>query len=226
MRRSRGLSLIETIVCFAILTFIMGAILIAFTHSSRSFRHALLRQGLQGDAIKLETLLGRDVRMTNFYSNIVVNRPFTTSGGRLVNRDGLSVAAMDDWDNPANYDPVTSLPLWNQYIVYYATNDGDFGKLYRQLIDPGAPTGGLPYPTLSANMRNDPSLNLDVITTNLISSQVDDLSIRPDDNTQGMEVVLRLRRRGERRRAGGEEKVDETLEAQFSPIARNTIPKF
>jgi type II secretory pathway pseudopilin PulG len=219
------LSLIETIVSMSILAFIMGAIFLAFTQSSRSFRHALLRQGLQGDALKMESLFGRDVRMTNFFSVNLVSRDFTTSDGRMVRRDGLSFADLDDWVPNANFDAVTGLPLWNRYIVYYVTNDVDEGRLIRQVVDPGGPTGGLPYGALSANIRNDPSINSNVQSTTLISSQADEFEVLLDDGTHGVRVILRLKRRGERRRSGGEQKVDETLEARYSPVALNTVPK-
>jgi type II secretory pathway pseudopilin PulG len=225
MRRSSGLSLIETIVAMSILAFVMGAVFLAFTQSSRTFRHALLRQGLQGDAVKMESLLGRDIRVTDYHSNITTSRSFTTSDGRVVRRDGLSVAALSDWDDPTKFDSVTGLPLWDQYIVYYATDGEDEGRLIRQVVDGGGPTNGFPYFGLSGNMATDPLINSNALSTTLISSQVDHFEVASDDGTQGLDIILRLRRRGERRRSGGEEKVDETLETRYSPVARNTFPK-
>lgn len=223
--RQNGLSLLETMVSMSILAFVMGAVFLAFTESSRTFQHSLLRQGLQGDAAKMESLVGRDVRISDFYTRAIIDRSFTTSDGRVVERDGFSVAALSDWDEPTNFDSVTGLPLWNQYVVYYATNDEDSGRLVRQLVDGAGSTGGAPYLGLATNMSNDPSLNGNVLTSTLVSSQVDEFRVDADDGTHALEIRLKLRRRDGRRRSGGEEKVDETLEVRFSPSALNTFPK-
>ena len=74
-------------------------------------------------------------------------------------------------------------------------------------------------------MSNDPSLNGNVLTSTLVSSQVDEFRVDADDGTHALEIRLKLRRRDGRRRSGGEEKVDETLEVRFSPSALNTFPK-
>lgn len=217
-------TLLELVASLGIFAFVMGAIFLAFTHSTRTFQHSVLRQGLQGDSLRLESLLGRDVRMTDYHSTFTVARDYTMSGGRMVRRDGLSMAALSNWDDNSKFDSVTGLPRWDQQIVYYASNDSDQGKLFRQVIGGGGTTG-LPYFALGSNLNADPNLNSSVLNTTGVSDQVDSFEVLRDDGTQGLLLILRVRRVGTRRRSGGEEKVDETLETRYSITARNTFPK-
>lgn len=221
----KGITLIELMASLGIFSLVALGIFMTFAQSTRSFQHALLKQGLQGDSIKFGTLLSRDVRLTNYHSNEVVPRSYNTSGGAVVQRDGLAVAALSDWEDGSKFDAVTGLPLWDRYRVYYATNDQDSGRLIRQVVDPGGPTNGAPYFALNANMRNAPELNNGVSTSLVISESVESLTAEVDDGSESINVTLVLRRKGGIRRSSGGVKTDEVLEVRYSLTAKNTFPK-
>ncbi len=220
----RGFTLIELVVAIFLLFLILSTTILAFYLGTRSFHHAILRQGLQGDTQKLAVLLGRDVRLTDYHSAFIVPRTYITADGDSVQRDGLAIAALSDWQDPNRFDPVTGLPLWDRYVVYYATDDADSGALIRQVIDPGAPTNGVPYFALGSNLLTDPTLNSGHFAHTVISDQVHHFELSLSDSSASLEVRLVLRRAGARR-AGSGEVVDEALESEFSLTARNTFPK-
>ena len=220
----RGFSMIELLIAGLIMGLILLVVFGAFIYGTRSFRQAVLRSGLQGDSQKTTVKLGRDVRLSDFHSGFHVTRTLATSDGRLVNRDALAVAALSDWADGTKFDPVTALPMWDQHIVYYATNDGDKGRLIRQVIDPGGPTGGAKYFALNANINNDPALNSSVFSSEILSQDVDSFRAEVVDANEAIEVTLILRRE-QSQRAGNGEPIQESLESQYSLTARNTFPK-
>ena len=197
----------------------------AFSHSTRSFQHAVLRQGLQGESLRFSNILGRDNRLTNYHSTHVVPRLFTKSGGLVVSRDGFAVAALSDWDDNSKFDTVTGLPIWDRHTVYYATDDADSGRLIRQSIDPGGPTNGDPFFALDSNLQSQPNLNTGVLNTQQLSSNVESFSATADDGSEALVVSLVLRRKGGVKRTSAGRRTDETLESQITLTARNTFPR-
>lgn len=223
--KKRGFSLLELIVSSSLFLLLFGMIFVVFTDGSRGFQQAVLRQDLQGDLMNLSARLRQDVRLSDFNSANLVGRTVTRSDGVDVSRDGLAFAALSDWDDPTNYDAVTGLPDWNRYTVYYATDSGNLGKVYRQVVDSGGSTGGGPYLALPGNLGDDPTLNQDVISTNHLSDMVETFEVALEGGIQAISVRVVLRRRGTQRTGGAGERVDESLEASYSFAPRNTFPR-
>ena len=143
------------------------------------------------------------------------------------NRDALAMSTLDDWDAPANYDPLTLRPVWNRYIVWYANLSSPTGALYRQLVDPPLPGSGgfiTPYGDLGSNINEDPALNGDVIYTRIMSEDVIDFTVNLRFENGTIETILQLRAEGIQR-PGTQDRTEENLQVRFTFQPKNTWPR-
>lgn len=224
MRRAAGYTVLEMMVTIFILGFVVLGVFGLFSIGSNGFRHTILRQGIQGDAARVASALRRDVRLTHLDSVTVEARNYTTADGRAVRRDGLAFVSLSNWNDPNRFYTVTRLPRWDRYIVFYATNDRDLGRLVRQEIEPGGEIGPYPYLALPGNLAPAPVLNADVVETTILAENVLSFSARPNPATRTVEVALSLRQISGKL-TGGQRKVDEIMELEFDFEPRNTFPK-
>ena len=136
---------------FAVGLFLGVSILIFafFRYGVRSFAKANQKHGMQTDALRTIESLQVELKRSAIASVLVENdsaRSLTIEG-EIVQRDVISFATLKnfrDISNSENYDPDTGAPLWNRYLVYYATKD-EIGRMIRLKVDPDpAPEGPLP----------------------------------------------------------------------------------
>jgi hypothetical protein len=210
----------ELLVAISIFLLILGLVVGIFIYGVRMFQHASLRQGLEGDARRIAGKLRRDVVLTDFKTVGAIQRVDGT-----LRRDALSVAALTDWNQDSNFDPVINLPLWDQFVVIYSTK-GLAGKLIRQVVDvPGVPSQGWssPYPGLGGNIQDDPSLNADVVGSGVLSNQVEEFLVTPDISENSVTIRCKLRRTG-LQKAGSNDKADETMEFTLLLKTKNSWP--
>lgn len=214
-----GYTLAEALVTLMIFASISGLAFLTFFRSTLFFQRSIVRQQLQSELTRFDVLFERDAVLTDHTLCYSEDRVLPIGV-----RDGLSMASVTDWYDPAYFDPTTQLPIWNEYIVYYATR-GDEGKLYRQRVAPTAvpPNGfNVPYVTMLANMNDvSPQLNANVVKTTLVSEHVASFDVRL--RAMGdIEVNLRLHRRGAGKVSGQR---TETLESNFLVKPWNTWPE-
>lgn len=221
----RGFSLLETVLATGFLALVTLLAFSLFGSGSRSLQLTVLRQDLQTQAQRTRMLFDRDVRRGSELVLSVANgaaRQTVSVFGGTVQRDALAVATLDDWLTPASYDPVDSRPLWDQYVVYYATTEPE-GRLIRQVIQSGAPPYTGPLPLGPAQLDDDPAVNAGtIVTTQVLATSVDafEVLVNPDGI---VEASLRLRRAG-MKRPDGAENADESLELDFFIRPENSPP--
>lgn len=220
----RGLTLLEVMVVALLLAFVIGATFMLFAFGTKGFHQAVARQGVVGQTRGIGVRLRADVEVTHLYSLSIVPRTWILADGTTVRRDGFAFAAMDDWNSPANFQATSGFPIWNRYVVWYATQ-GESGSLVRQLIDPGSPfTIPVPYAALGSNLDDDPLGNSDLEQSKILSKDVLSLEVRMDEIRQLVYVDLKMRKRGLRTVQGAGE-MDEVHQAVFSLRALNTNPE-
>ena len=162
-KRLRGFSLIELVFAMGIFGIISVLIFAFFRFGTRSFARANEKHGLQTDALRVAESLQLEMKRTN-RSSVRIENINDTSDGEAVRRDVVSFISLQDWKakgDDHNFDRLTRAPLWNRYVVFYATSE-DIGRLVRLRADPN-PAPNAPTKIPSADLDNlhfdNPQLN-------------------------------------------------------------------
>ncbi|MCA9792580.1 MAG: hypothetical protein KC910_12325 [Candidatus Eremiobacteraeota bacterium] len=213
--------MLEAVVVLAILSIVMLVVFSLFQFGSRGFQHAVLRQGLLGDAQASATRFKADASATHFRSITVVPRTVNLPGGATPRRDAVAFVGLSDWHDPASFFP-SGLPRWNRYIVYYATRD-DEGLLVRQEIDLGALPGPVPYDDLNINISDLPNTNANVFRSGILSKHVLEFEVGKNEARQVLDFRLLLRQKGGKR-VNSNQTVDEIHETVLSVEPMNSYP--
>jgi hypothetical protein len=215
--------LIELIITMAMLGLLTALLFSAFELGTRVFRDTSVRATSENQLRSIKLLFERDVHHSNIWycNKNPLPRPVGAS-----DRDALGMPTLDNWNDDTNFDPVSLRPMWNRYIVWYATTASPTGALYRQIIEPAVPAGGFtsPYGALSANLSATPSLNADVLYTRIMSEDVIDFKTNFKFQDGTVSATVRLMSTGAQR-PGTLVKTEENLQVQFTFQPKNSWPR-
>ncbi len=197
----------------------------AFEMGTRVFRDTTVRQSSENQLRAIKLLIERDANQSNFW----FCNDYTTA--REVNsrvRGGLSLASLNDWDDPLNFDtattPPTYRPMWNRYIVWYADMSSPTGKLYRQLVQPTSVPLTSPYSLLQDNISDNPSANSDVIYSRTLSENVIEFEPLVDYRDGTITTTICLQADGIQR-PGTQVRTQDNLQVTFTFQPKNSWPK-
>ena len=229
--RARGFNLLEVVVSCVLLSTAMLCAFEFFEFGSRVFRGGLMRQGLQAQVRRSVTPLDQDLRRTDLSTVSVIakaqdaTREILSTSGALVERDGLCLAALSNWNLGTNYDTLTSRPMWDRYVVYYATTEAEGARLIRQTVRPP----GSPYLsnwgvfTTATSLSQNPALNSGPIeNTRVLADQVEEFHVVLDAPTSAVIVKVKFRATGGLRVGTAGKNLDESLEAKFQIHPENS----
>ncbi len=149
----RGFTLLEAVVSIALASLLLVTIFTLFAWSSTSFQLGMKRQDVQSAAERVSVLMRKDFAQATEGALSVVDRTVAPEGV-TVQRDGACLNGLSNWRDPALFDAVSGLPLYNRYIAYYATPQAP-GRLIRLEIDPGGPALG-PWSGFDQSVMSDP----------------------------------------------------------------------
>jgi hypothetical protein len=217
--------LMDLIVSMAAVGFVFGIVFLLFSYGVGGYALLDARQGVQGDALKARTQLERDFSLSHFDSVGVVQGNFEG-----FERDIVCCLGLSDWNDPARFSD-NGLPLWDRYIVYYATADQGSGSLMRAELAPEVPEGleclritPLPAGLLGAVGLDVPPADLALIGRQKVTDDLQEFSCSTDPSLQVVSVRL-AGRRVSGARPGGAKRTDEGFEAVFELDPLNTSPK-
>ncbi|MFA7484229.1 MAG: type II secretion system protein [Vulcanimicrobiota bacterium] len=213
----RGFTLLETMITLAVFSLLLVLIFGTFSMSTSIFQDTDVRQSTEIQMKSIKLLLQRDLEMGDFW---YLNTVLRTHGG--MQRDGMAIGTLADWDDPGQYDGTTGRPAWNRYIVWYATQE-DTGRLIRQVIDGGGLLAA-PYAGLSTNLNEDPDTNSDVLYSRTLSQRLMDFQVVPMMQNGTVEVKVRLQSKGAGR-PNSMERTVENLELAMTFRPRNSWPQ-
>lgn len=151
--KDSGTTLIEALITTLVFSVVSFAVFAVFNMGSNNWKLMVMRHGMQADGRKALSMLEADLRRTHYSSVNIDNSSgrFVTVGSSTYERSSLCMAGLDDWKTITNYDSASSRPIWNRYILYYATKEtarqgsenlGPSGRFLRILINPCTP--GIP----------------------------------------------------------------------------------
>jgi hypothetical protein len=145
-------------------------------------------------------------------------------------RDIICMLGLSNWSDDARF-AANGLPLWDRYVVYYATDDAESGKLMRAELAPDFPTGQdclriAPFNLglLGAVGQPIPPDELALIGRQQVVDHLEEFSCDRDDAYQVVRVSL-SGRRVSGAKADGIARTDEEFEAVFEFDPLNTSPR-
>ena len=215
----RGQTLLETILAMSLLMMVVAAIFSVFDLGQGSFHLSVMRNDLQNQGRGALVWLERDVIQTALSNLAVADGPARSVNGSA--RHAVCVTGLDDWTEPANFDPVSGLPRWNRYLVYYATTEPE-GRLIRLEVSLASNINGA-WSDFVNYLDNDPeSMSLPsgyvLEGYRVLARDVREFRLAPEDETLLFELQLRRR---EAARMTGSEARDETLELHLEATPLN-----
>ena len=113
----KAFTLLETLISafiFLTLIFLTGAIV---EFGIRSSGTTNLRHNLQSSATRVMLTLQNDLRRSA-YATLSLTARKTVSGQE---RDGICMATMSDWNDPAGFNTTYGTAAYDRYVGYYAT---------------------------------------------------------------------------------------------------------
>lgn len=213
-KRPRGFTLIEILVTVTMLLLLMGAVFWAFDYGTRAFYRSNTQQNAQAEMTRAYSRIRKDLRHTHFRSVLIRERTMDT-----FRRDALSLASLKNWSDEESFDELNGLPMWDRYVVYYAT---DSGKLIRSLLDEDFPDfSPAPFSQLSDSdhLNENPNNNDSSLQTTYqtISRSVEVFQVSLDPSQDMVFVKILLNSKGGRK--------TEKSEIRFDISPQNTWPQ-
>lgn len=230
--KSRGFSLLESLVTIAVLGGLVIVIFAIFEVGVTGFKVGGNRLDLQGDLRRLLTPLRKDLQNSSYQSlsavavsaaNIPLKPPKATPAA-TVQRDGLSMNGLRNYQDEDSYDGDSGLPIWDCFICYFATLDSPDGKMVRMLLrDPSRDTLSVPRGLSPSDLSLS---NPDLLASNIrvLSDQVMEFGVTLDPSNQLVRLHIKLRSKVGRQQMGGRSLV-EILEIDTTVDPANTNPR-
>jgi prepilin-type N-terminal cleavage/methylation domain-containing protein len=220
--RRSGFTLIELLISMGLLGLLLGMIFAAFDLGTRIFQETATRQSSETQLRNIKLLLERDCKLSNFWYSRALSRPALEGDGF---RDALSLSTLGNWDDPSRFDSLTGRPLWDRYVVWYATQETP-GKLYRQVVEPSftGPSLTAPYSALPSNLSTlDPNSNADLVSSRLLSQNVQNFETGLKLKNGTITTTIRLLSVGGKRPTSAT-RVEDHLEVSLTFRPKNSWP--
>lgn len=220
-RNRRGFSLPELLLGFGVLMLFLGGVFGFFVKGYQAFHFLQTRQSIQGQVLRLKSVLEADFRMTHFRS-IGVETASVTVAGQPQSRDNACCLILDNWQDPNNYQESSGIPKWNRYAVYQSSTTEE-GTLERLVV---VPEGTVPLRVRPLDQLSTIStLSGTIVGRQLLCSNLLSFSCQRDAYDQDVELSFSLKDVGGRR--GLDQKAtEETFQAVFRWTPNNTVPRF
>lgn len=184
----RAFSLPELVLAIALFGLVSLLVFSMLLNGTRSFNIAMSRSTLQGELNRSLARIQGEVRRSSVSLVSLVQGPDRQLG--LLSREGICLSALRDWRSPASYDP-SGTPLWDEFVLYYATMQTP-GRLLRRTFHPA----GSPYtaPMTGLTLLDQPGGS----ETAVLAQHLEEFKLRYDGGAGVLEASLLLRRRAGR----------------------------
>lgn len=232
-RLKRGFTIIEVLISSGIFLIVVWLAFAAFEFGSRACSLSNLRANVQGSATRVILSLENDLRRSSYTTVTIANRSVTYAG-QTYSRDALCMAAIANWNDPASFNSQFGFARYDRYVIYYATDDREDGRLIRSVVnstgDPLAPAGPISGFTQFQNYNNDPALNQSPlgsapgqINHTQLSEDVRSFAVTDGLLSQSVKASLTLFRAG--LQGAGAKRVDQAFQMEIELVPQNTYPR-
>ncbi|MFN8614106.1 MAG: hypothetical protein U0931_41625 [Vulcanimicrobiota bacterium] len=219
--KRRAFTLVEVSVSALVLSLALLVCFQVFQWGSRVSIQGQLRAGIQGEGRRILLAVRNELMRSDFNTLETLSRTSANADGQLVPRDALCTATLADWNSPASFDANSSVPLWNRYMVIYATRTNP-GRLIKQLYAPsGAPYAG-PNGSLSSLLNDDPRANPGSLQYFTLGQSIESFQVFSNDESKSVHFDILLGARGARKGEGG--KLNERHQLKFDIRLENSGP--
>lgn len=217
-RRPVGATLPELVLGFGVFMLFLGGLFGLFTRGYQAFGYLSARQGVQGEMLRLKTLLQADFGATHFRSIGVEPRTASLESGDNARRDQACCLTLRDWRDPDSYSEDLALPIWDRYVVYQTS-----------LVEPTIVRLAV-QPPLAPPYRIRPMANFatltdeNVVGRTRLSSRIRSFACELNRSSQEIEIEIVLEGDGVKR--GVDASLGKrTVEARLRWTPSNTVPK-
>lgn len=194
-----------------------------FQWGTRVAMQGQMRAGIQGEGRRILLGIRTELMRSDFTTLDTLSRTVPNAEGQMVARGALSSATLRNWSDPASFDSDSALPLWDRYIVIYATTTNP-GLLVKQLYSPAGRV--VPYAGtlggLSGLLNNDPSLNANALQRATLGQSIESFQVSSDDQSKNVHLEIMLAARGGRKGESG--KLNERHQLKFDVRLENSGP--
>lgn len=203
---------------FGMFMLFLGGLFALFTRGYQAFHFLSARQGLQGEFLRMKSILQADLGQTHFRS-IGIEQRTATVDAETVRRDQACCLSLRDWQSPSSYDPDLGIPLWDRYAVYQTSTTES--TLSRLAAEPDEPVPYRIRPLDGFSTVPDATVKGRTVLTSHLRSFACELDRALQEIT--LTVVLES--------VGGKRGLDESLakerfEAKLRWTPSNTVPRF
>lgn len=232
MRARSAFTLLETLIGVVLLGGLIVVVFAVFAVGASGFKLGTARLDLQSEVRRIMTPLRQDLRNSSFQSisSVAVSRnvpahPPNTQPLIPAHRDGLCFNGLQQILKDSSYDSNSGFPLWDCYVVYFASLDEPDGKMIRMVLQDPTPASTLSVPrSLSPS---DLSLsNPDLLNRNIrvLSNRVLEFEATLDQSNQLVRIHLKVRSPAGHTNMGRRSTV-EVVEISTSVRPANTWPR-
>ena len=222
MKETRAFSLLEVLVSsFIFLALIcVTSWIVEFGIKAASTTNQ--RHNLQTAATRVILSLQNDLRRSAYASLTLARRPSMNA-----RRDGICMAAMSDWNDPAGFNLTYGTAAYDRYVAYYATDDRIAGRLIRANFPLSGSREAFPRPLFglkpATHFNNDPAFNAGQLGYTTLSDEVLDFTVEDTGEAQAIKISLTLHREGTR--VTGARREDQSYQMQLELTPQNTWPR-
>ncbi len=178
------------------------ALLVCFELFQWGSRAALLgqaRAGLESEGRRVLLAVRMELLRSDFGGlETDSTRTTTNPEGQTVARHALSLPCLENWSDGSKFNTSSAAPLWDRYMVLYATRANP-GLLAKQYYKPaGAPYQG-PMGNLSALLSDNPTFNPGYSSLQVLSKNIESFQLSSDELSKVVQLNVTLARRGGRK---------------------------
>jgi hypothetical protein len=216
------LSLPELIFGMSVFMLFLGGVFGLFTRGYQSFHFLQTRQSLQGEFLRIKSILQADFGRTHLRSIGIDPRTINVDGESL-RRDQACCLILEDWASSDSYSPDMGLPLWDRHVIYRASTDtASTGSLERLNVAPP----DLPLPYRIRPLEGFATIvDEGVVNRQLLTSLIRSFECQVDPAMQQVRLAFELEGVGSKRGLD-QTKVKERFQAEFQWLPSNTVPRF
>ncbi|MBS2034226.1 hypothetical protein JST97_04520 [bacterium] len=217
----RAFTLVEVSVSALVLSLALLVCFQLFQWGARVSMQGQLRAGIEGEGRRILLAIRNDLMRSDYTSLETLSRNATNAEGVSVARHALCCFSLQNWSAASSFAPDSAVPLWDRYLVIYATRSNP-GLLVKQLYAPAGAPYVNPFGQLSSLVNDDPSSNPGSIQHLILGQSIESFEIHCDEDSKSVNFDILLGARGARKGEGS--KVNERHQLRFSVRLENSGP--